>query len=714
MSSLFLQHVLLKLWEHAFRLRHSVMIFVTALLLTCMSAQAQQPNSHATITPNYKDADLGQITEAVSAITGKTFIIDPRVKAQVTMLSSTPMSPQAFYEAYLSILQVHGYIAVPTGNVIKIVPEQNTRTSPANDLPNSVSSTSDELVTQILTVHNVSASQLVPFLRPLIGQNGQLAAYSASNMLIITDHANNVSRLMHIIERIDHATDDEVEVIQMQNATAAEIVKVVNSLNTGVAVQPGEAGQTVKIVSDDRTNSILISGDKTARLRIKTLIAYLDTPLQSGGNTQVRYLHYADAEDMAKKLKEQLQSITQATTASAAPNGAVAATASGSTNSASIWADKGTNALIISAPPKIMQQIMAIVDKLDIRRLQVHVEAIVVEVNATKTSELGVNWALFGKGNTNVPAAVFSGGNNPITTLAGSALSSGGIPTIPNGTTLGIGRLVDDGVSFAAIIRALREDANTNIISTPSVVTMDNQEAKIEVTQEVPFLTGSFTGTTGAGGAGANSFVNPFQTVQREPVGNILKITPQINEGDAVILKIDQESSSIAQGKGDAGSIITNKRTISTKVLVEDGGIIVIGGLLEDNLTGGEARVPILGSIPILGNFFRARNSTKDKKNLMLFIRPTILRDGIQTTMETNAKYNLMRNLELDQNGGKVTLQPDERQPLLPKLEDIPIDMRKPIAKPGKAPPAAAPAEKSLADPPPLTEPTPTPPPTSN
>ena len=682
MTSLFFQRTALNLRMHTNHLRHGLIASVFAMSLTCLAAQAQQPGSRATITPNYKDADLGQITEAVSAITGKTFIIDPRVKAQVTMLSSTPMSPQAFYEAYLSILQVHGFIAVPTGNIIKIVPEQNTRTSPANDLPNSVSGISDELVTQIIAVHNVSASQLVPFLRPLIGQNGQLAAYAASNMLIMTDHANNVSRLMRIIERIDRASDDEIEVIQMQNATAAEIVKVVNSLNSGVPVQPGEGGQAVKVVADDRTNSILISGDKTARLRIKTLIAYLDTPLQSGGNTQVRYLHYADAEEMAKKLKEQIQSITQATTATAAPNGAApVGGGGGSTNTASIWADKGTNALIVSAPPKVMQQIMAIVDKLDIRRAQVQVEAIVVEVNVKKAAELGVNWALYGKGDTNVPGAVFSGGTNSILSIAGPAIA-GGLPKIPDGTTFGIGRLVDSGASFAAILRALRDDGSSNILSTPSIVMLDNQEANIKVTQEVPFLTGQFTGAGGAGGTAnggaGNSFSNPFQTVNRQDVGTKLKITPQINEGDSVILTIEQEASTLSQSTGDAGSLITNKREIKTKVLVEDGGFIVIGGLLEDNLKDGESRVPILGAIPILGNLFRARSSTKEKKNLMVFIKPTILRDAEHVATETNAKYNFMRNLQLQQNSGKVSLQPDERQPLLPTIQDAPLDLRRP------------------------------------
>lgn len=664
-------------------LRRAVTIAAFSAALTCVAApgmaQSQMQSSRATITPNYKDADLSQIIEAVSAVTGKTFIIDPRVKAQVTMLSSTPMSPNAFYEAFLSILQVHGYVAVPAGNVIKIIPDANARQVPGNDLPGSVSSTSDELVTQVIAVRNVSATQLVPILRPLIPQYGQLAAYPSSNMLIITDRANNVNRMMKIIERIDRTSDDEIEVVQMQNATAAEIVKVVNSLSTGAGTQPAEGGQPLKVVSDDRTNSILLSGDKSARLRIKTLIAYLDTPLQSGGNTQVRYLQYADAEDLAKKLKEQIQGITQATTASNAPSGATpaATSVSSSVSNASIWADKDTNALIISAPPKIMQQIMAIVDKLDIRRAQVHVEAIVVEVSAQKAAQLGINWAVYGNGDSNIPAALFNGGSASITSIAG-AVQSGNISQLPNGATIGIGRFVNPGTSFAAIIQALQQDGNTNIISTPSINTLDNQEAKISVAQEVPFLTGQYatTGTTTT--TSATGGVNPFQTIQREDVGTKLNITPKISEGgDSVQLKIEQEISSLGS-KGDAVDLITNKRTISTTVRVEDGGIIVLGGLIEDNVTEGNTRVPVLGSIPIIGNLFKTRNSNKSKTNLMVFIRPTILRDGEQAAIETNAKYNFIRNEELKQNKGRVSLQPTERQPVLPQLPQKPLDKNKP------------------------------------
>lgn len=645
-------------------------VFV-ACLLSLSGAQGQQvnsANSRATITPNYKDADLAQITEAVSAVTGKTIIIDPRVKAQVTMLSSTPMSPNAFYEAYLSILQVHGFVAVPSGgSTLTIIPDANARQVPANDLPGSINSNSSELVTQVITVRNVSAAQLVPILRPLVATYGNLVAYSASNMLVITDRANNVNRMLRIIERIDKTTDDNYEIIQMQNATAAEIIKVVNSLSaSGATPQATDGGQPLKVVADDRTNSIIISGDKAAQLRIRTLITYLDTPLQSGSNTKTRFLEYADAETMANSLKAQIQGITQAATGAATAG----STTSSASNSVSIWADKATNALVVSAPPKIMEQIMAIVDTLDIRLANVKLEAIVVEVSASKSAELGVNWALYGNGDSNVPAAIFNGGNTPISTVAGAALTKN-FSALPTGTTLGVGRIIDSGVSFAAILHALQEDGNTNIISTPSITTQDNKEAKIEVTQQVPLITGQYTSTGSSSGtsSGSNSTVNPFTTIQRQDVGTKLHITPKISKGGTITLKITQESSSLSQQTGDAGSLITNKRSIETQVLVDDGQTIILGGLLDDKVTEGASRVPLLGSIPLIGNLFKASNSKKSKTNLLVFIKPTVMRNAIQASYETNSKYNFVRDMQLNINDGKVTLQPDQDQPLLPVLD---------------------------------------------
>ncbi len=718
------------------------LLMLGALDSKAQQPQQRQPGAQQSITPNFKDADLGQIVEAVSALTGKTFIIDPRVKANVTILSSTPMPPSALYEVFLAILQVHGFIAVPSGNTIKILPDANLRQVPANDLPDSVSRASDEIVTQVVTIKNVSAAQLVPMLRPLMPQSGHMAASPTANILILSDHANNVNRMMRIIERIDQAGDDSIDMIQLDNASAAEIVRTVNTLNTGTG-QPEVAALSAKVVADDRSNSVLITGEKSQRLRLKALIAHLDTPLKTGTGTEVRYLHYADAEKLAGKLKEQIQGIAAAATG-AAPNAPGAAAAD---RSVSIWADVQSNALVVTAPPKVMRQIMSIVDRLDFRRPQVKVEAILVEMSFEKSAELGFNW-IVGPGKEEIgvaPIGIFNQaiGGTSIGQIAAAALAvnagsstttttTGGVTTtssgntgltgvssaIPNGASLGFGRIEPTGVNFVALLRALRGDGHTNIISTPSIITLDNEEAKLEVAQEVPFLTGQYANTGAGGGVGGN--VNPFQTIQRQKVGIILKITPQINEGDAVMLKIDQEASSLAQGSQGAVDLITNSRKITTKVLVEDGGLIVLGGLTQEDLTEGENRVPWLGSIPLLGNLFKARNVSKKKTNLMVFLHPVILRDGVQTAVETNAKYNAIRDEQRTYKKGKVTLLSGETQPSLAPLEEktrfvdpqsasdnIPvIDARQPK-------PEAPPTEPKPPLPP-ATEPPTTPPATNN
>jgi general secretion pathway protein D len=671
-----------------------------ALVLAWPSPSVGQ--AEGTITPNYKDADLSQIIEAVSAVTGKNFIVDPRVRAQVTMLSSTPMTPAAFYEAFLSILQVHGFVAVPSGDVVKIVPDANARQLPANDLPSSVSSTSDEIVTQVIAVRNVSAAQLVPILRPLIPQYGHLAAYPSSNMLIISDRAANVSRMVRIIQRIDQSGDAEVDVIPMQHASATEVVRIVTSLYaTG---GEGAGAPTVKIVADDRTNSVLVSGERSQRLRLRTLVTHLDTPLDSGGDTQVRYLRYADAEKIAGKLREQIQGIT-----AAAQGGAGGAGGAGGTGPApppipqgavdrsiGIWAEPETNALVVTAPPKIMRSVMAIVDRLDIRRAQVLVEAILVEMSGDKSMDLGINWVVADTdGGNDLPAGGF---NQPVDGVGIGEVIAGvrdpdSITSFPRGLTLGVGQLVENGTSWAALIRALNGIANTNIIATPSVVTLDNEEAEIKIAQEVPFITGQFT--TDATGGGVN---NPFQTVTREEVGNILKITPQINEGDSVALKISQEASSLASSSQQVSTtdLITNKRTITTKVLVEDGGIIVLGGLISDEVRESKQQVPFLGSIPLIGELFKTRSVDKVKTNLMVFIRPRILRDGVDAMIETNAKYNYIREQQLGYKKGKVPLMPGERQPTLPALETVvPPKLLDPATR--AVAPDATPAERKQA-----------------
>jgi general secretion pathway protein D len=649
--------------------------FLGIVLLAFVPAASGQVQD-GRVTPNFKDADIVQVSEAVSAATGKNFIMDPRVHAQVTMLSSTPMSPAAFYEAFLSILAVHDFVAISDGNVVKILPDANARQMPSIDLPDHVGAASDEIVTQVIDVKNVNAAQLVPILRPMIPQYGHLAAYPAGNLLIISDRAGNVNRMIRIIRRIDQVGDQDVEVVPLENAAAADVVRVLNSLFQQAAA--AEGGIALKVVADERSNTVLISGDQSQRLRIRALVAHLDTPLKSGGDTQVRYLLYADAEKVAPKLKEQITGI--ATTAAGSTGASGGSAQAQAEKGALVWADSATNSLIITAPPKIMRAIMEIVDKLDIRRAQVLVEAVIVEVNADKTSDIGVNWGAWSQGanGTQIPLVGFISpvGGSSILDLAstvngianGTTTSSNGASSL-NGTTLGLGKLTGTGINYGAMIKAVSGDANTNIIATPSAVTMDNQEAKLEVAQQVPFITGQYSSTAGTTG-GSGGTVNPFTTVQRQEVGTILKVTPQIAaQGNSVVLKISIESSSVAPTSVSTVDITTNKRTVDTSVMVEDGGIVVLGGLISDTVTRNEQHVPFLGSLPLIGFAFRTRDYNRVRNNLMVFIRPKILRTSAQTVAETTEKYNFMLNEE------RNAVQPDllktlvgERPPMLAPL----------------------------------------------
>jgi general secretion pathway protein D len=699
----------------AARLRRHIAIALAALSLSALALGQQQNQPRVVtggnqpavqrITPNFKDADITQIIEAVSMATGKNFIIDPRVRAQVTMLSSTPMTPDQFYQAFLAILQVHGFVAVPAGNVIKIVPDANMRQYPANDLPRSVSSTSDELVTQVLAVKNVGAAQLVPVLRPLMPQNAQLSAVTGANILILSDRASNVNRMMRIIARIDEVGNPDVDVITLHSATAADTARVLNSL----LAQSGDTGGSLKIVADDRSNSILLSGDDNVRTRVKALVMHLDTPVDTGSETQVRYLRFSDAEDLATRLKEQMSGTSSGSSSSSAmaallnrqpapaqplpnaqgntaPAGAAPSGASGASatlslagGTATIWADKANNALVITAGQRSMKALNAVIDKLDIRQPQVYVEAIIAEVTVDKTADLGVNWAIDGS-NSSVGVGGFVSpiAGSSIVDLATAALSAsssstattgtattgvGGLSNATlNGTTLGIGRLKAAGVNFALVLRALQGDSRTNILGTPSVVTRNNQEAKMEVAQEVPFLTGQYSTTNGTGSA--------FQTIQREEVGTILTVTPTISEGDTVLLKLQVESSSLAASSQGAVDLITNKRAITTSVLIKDSGTLVLGGLIQDSVTNAEQSVPLLGSIPFIGELFRTRNTEKTKTNFLIFLQPHILRNDGQASVETDAKYDYIRDQQrmLNKDSRTLPLQPYAPSDPLPSM----------------------------------------------
>ncbi len=630
-----------------------------AMLAVCMltSPAVFAQEDDADITLNWNGADIRKVVEAVSEVTGRNFILDPRVTGNVTLLSAEPMSKDAFYQAFLSVLQVHGYVAVPTGDLIKILPEANAR-STAGPIGVSTTTAPDDVTTQVVQIRNVSATTLVPILRPLLPQNGHLVAHAGSNMLVLSGRAANVARVVSIVRRIDMASDEEIEVVSLQNASAAEIVRILTALTQGRA---DAAPTTTSLVADPRTNSVLLGGDKAERLRLRALIAHLDTPLEDGGDTQVRYLNYADAEELATKLQTHFTNQAQA---AAAAQGAGASAA----NDVSIWADTQTNAIVVNAPPKTMRSLMQIVDRLDIRRAQVLVEAIIVEVIADQKNELGVSWAIEGDSG-DAPIAVtnfpdFLSGVVQLGSAAGGGTITDPSGLIGEGVTVGVGRISDTGVSFAAILRALEGDADTNIISTPSIVTTDNEEATLNVGQEVPFVTGNFTNTGGAGGS-----VNPFQTINRQQIGVKLSITPQINEGDSLVLDISQEISSIAQSAAGAVDLITNQRIVETTVIVDDGQILVLGGLLEDVLRESDQRVPVLGRIPLLGNLFRARKTEKVKTNLMIFIRAEIMRDAASTALETNQKYKLIRDLQQGQQGDAVQLMPRAERPMLPPLD---------------------------------------------
>jgi general secretion pathway protein D len=517
--------------------------------------------------------------------------------------------------------------------------------------------------------------------------------------------------MMRIIARIDEVGNPDVDVITLHSAAAADTARVLNSLLT----QTGETGGSFKIVADERSNSILLSGDDNVRMRVRNLITHLDTPVDTGSETQVRYLRFSDAEDLATRLKEQMSGTTTGGTTSAmaallnrqpssqpqpnaqgntgplpgaAANTANAAAASGPTTlslaggTATIWADKSNNALVITAGQRSMRALNAVIDKLDIRRPQVYVEAIIAEVTVDKTADLGVNWALDGSANSVgiggfvspvagssivdlVEGALASSSSASSTATTATSTSGSGLnDTTLNGATFGIGRLKASGINFAMMLRALQSDSRTNILGTPSVVTRDNQEAKMEVAQEVPFLTGQYSTTNGTGSA--------FQTIQREEVGTILTVTPTINEGDTVLLKLQVESSSLAASSEGAVDLVTNKREITTSVLIKDGGTLVLGGLIQDSVTNSDEQIPLLGSIPIIGELFRTRNTEKTKTNFLIFLQPHILRTDAQAAVETDAKYSYIREQQriLNKDSKLIPLQPYAPADPLPAMEN--------------------------------------------
>ncbi|MBI1195613.1 MAG: type II secretion system protein GspD [Gammaproteobacteria bacterium] len=636
------------------RVRSRMRALVLAGCLTGLSSAALAE----AITLNLKDADIGAVITTVADVTGKNFIVDPRVKGKVTIISSRPMDKDAVYQVFLSLLSVHGFSAVETGNVVKILPDANAKQNALPVVDDTRHEDMDAVVTRIIELRNVSAAQLVPILRPLVPQQGHLAAYVPGNILIISDHAANIQRMVEIIERIDLPSNDDIEIITLKHASAADISRTLTTL-TQSAKAAGRTDATPQeapiIIADERTNSILLGGDKSGRLRLRTLISHLDTPLVNEGNTNVIYLHYARAKDLVPILSGVNTSLEQQAKAKGGP-------AAQSNSPVNIQADESTNSLIITAPPSTLSSLQSVVRQLDIRRAQVLVESVIAEVQANMNNELGIEWVVDSTPGGNGPIGVSNFGN--ISGVAASVINKN-LPTLPSGLTLGIGRFNSGNINFAAILHALKGDASTNILSTPSLITLDNQEAEIVVGQEVPFVTGSFTST-----GSTSTVTNPFQTINRKNVGLTLKVTPQINEGNSINLSIDQSIDSLSASTLTAVDLITNKRSIKTSILVEDGQTVVLGGLIKDDLKDTTNKVPLLGDIPVLGWLFTSKSTTKEKTNLMVFLRPTIIRDNALVARISDGKYQYIEGLQKAMKQRNDTMLPQGEMPVIEPLND--------------------------------------------
>lgn len=602
----------------------ALLAMTIAISTPVMTVHAEDQNWQV----NLNDADISAFIGQIADITGKSFVIDPRVKGKVTVVSTETMNTEAVYELFLSVLQVHGYAAVPAGDVIMVV-QQNSVKQQGRDLENKYKKQSQEMVTKVITIKNTPALDLVPILRPLVAKYGHLAGVKSANALIISDHASNINRIEQIIDRLDKSGSEELEVIQLKEAWVGNVVTMLQSLDPdkvaqGKGAKSGGAG-SIRVVADERSNRLIIKGEKTSRERIRTLIQQLDKPSYFSGSTKVIRLKYADSKKLAELLKNVMSDSDSAKKDANKAKG-----------KASIHADEELNALVVRAEPSVLKEIDEIIHELDVRRAQVLIESAIVEVTGDVTDSLGFQWAV---GDTDNPVAGTNFGN------AGQSLSSiaTGIaaktPTLSNGLTVGGFKESNGQIDFGVIIQALESQSNTNLLSTPSIMTLDNQEAEIVVGQNVPFLTGSTTSSSNS---------NPFTTISREDIGVTLKIKPHIHEGNELRLEVEVSAESVAnttvQGQAD---LITNKRKLKTMILAADEETIVLGGLISDDITETESKVPILGDIPLLGWLFKSKSTQHVKRNLMVFLRPTIVLDKQKATTLTHDKYNGIWEFEL-------------------------------------------------------------------
>lgn len=668
------------------KVKRSLLAVTLALSVPFLSgpsiAQSNVQSAPNEMTQNFQDVEITKVIEAVAKISGQNFVIDPRVKGKVTLIAPQAMEPDALYQTLLAVLDVHGYVAVEGKNVIKVMPANLVKDKiPYRDWKEN----SEQWVTEVLPVKNVQATKLVAILRPLVAREGHLVGLADSNKLIVTDTVANIQRIKAVLTRVDKDVNSEFEVMQIEHAPAKEIEKTLKNL-----LPKNNAGAGINMSVDERSNRIILSGDAQKRMQIRALIAELDVPVNANGQLKVVYLRYAKAAEILPVLQKIAENTALLTTQSDEGNNQpaggktpVEATTKEANvknaadnppaqsdlddkalkNQIRIEADERMNALVISAPQGVTKNLMEVIKQLDIRRAQVLIEAVFVEITENRSRNLGIEWAAL----TDAGAALinFSGDQFGLGSVLTSALT--GTPSLPNnnGVYLGAGNINSNNRGWAGLLQALQNDSATNILATPSILTLDNEEAEILVGREVPFSTGSYTSTT-------STVTNPFTTIERENVGLKLKVKPQINEGNEIYLDIDQEVSDVIDTPTtQAVDIQTSKRQIKTRVIVGDGNVVVLGGLINEKETEIESKVPGLGDIPGLGKLFRSTENIREKVNLMVFLRPIIVRDNAMSNYYSQQKYTYMFDQQQRILQAPLRERNPDLKPQLPTLQQF-------------------------------------------
>jgi general secretion pathway protein D len=668
-------------------------------LLAAPVAQAQSPNARfrgEAVTLNFVNADIEGVTRAMAAILKQQFVVDPRVKGTITLYSEEPLTPREAYLNFLAALRGLGFTVVESGGIFKVVPEADAKLQAGTVSIGDVSRRGDQVITQIFKLNHESANNMVPVLRPLISPNNTINANPGTNSLVITDYADNLQRIAKIIAAMDTPASGDVEVIPIQHAVAADIAPVVQRLTDPVGgggpQVPGlvSAGAATILV-DARSNSLLIRAPNPSRLNaIRALVQKLDVPTPGGnklGNIWVVYLKNADAVKLAAVLRAAFgggagASATVSSTTSTTPAGntvqTTQATQSGASAQATaplaqspgpstggfVQADPATNSLVITGPEPLYRQVRAMIDQLDSRRAQVYIESLIVEVGGNDAAEFGFQWLGLlgneGDKNIGVIGTQLPSGTTPGIIDINAAATQGGI-TVGTGLNIGLIRNFSGQYALAAIARLIQTKSNANIMSTPNLVTLDNEEAKIVVGSNVPFVTGQFTST----GTGTT---NPFQTIERKDVGITLRITPQIGENGTVRMKIYQESSDVvaqAAGTATAGPT-TSKRSIESNVVVDDGQILVLGGLIEDRFEHNSSKVPLLGDLPVVGGLFRSESRNRKRTNLMVFLRPVVMRDADSANRLSTDRYEVIRGMQKSAQPARSFVMPINEAPVMP------------------------------------------------